>query len=99
MPVIRMDVLAELYAEYSFSIYEQKKDAILEEGIENVLLRLQRYSRNPDKFALKSQQALKEIEAVLERFYYQDRKFSKMVHEKALTYVRKHTALLQQTGN
>jgi hypothetical protein len=98
MPVIRMDALAEVYARYSFSGYEQQKDSILEEGIENVLLRLRRYTKNPDKFALKSQQAMKEIEAVLERFYYQDSKFSKIIHAKALMFVKKQTSLLMRRG-
>jgi hypothetical protein len=91
-----MDALAEVYANYNFSVYEQEKESILDEGIENVLLRLRRYMKNPDKYALKSLQALKEIEAVLERFYYQDSKFSKQLYAKALRHVKRQTASLSQ---
>ena len=98
MPVIRMDALAEAYARYNFSVYQNEKDSILDEGIENVLLRLRRYMKTPDKFALKSRQALKEIEAVLERFYYQDSKFTKLFYAKALMHVKKQSALLAQKG-
>ena len=96
MPVIRMDALAEVYAKYSFAAYEQEKQTVLDEGIENVLLRLRRYMKNPDKYDLKARQALKEIEAVLERFYYQDSKFSKLLNEKAVRLVKKQSSLLTQ---
>ena len=98
MPVIRMDALAEVYANYTFSVYEHEKDSILDEGIEDVMLRLRRYMKNADKFTLKSRQALKEIEAVLERFYFHDSKFSKRIYAKALQLVEKQTALLLQRG-
>jgi hypothetical protein len=98
MPVIRMDALAEAYAKYSFTANEQDKDSILTEGIESILLRLRRYMRSPEKFTVKSRQALKELEAVLERFYYQDSKFSKLIHAKAQLHVQKNTVLLKERG-
>jgi hypothetical protein len=96
MPVIRMDALAEVYAKYSFSVIEQEKQTVLDEGIENVLLRLRRYMKSPAKYELKAQLALKEIDAVLERFYYQDSKFSKLLHEKAVRLVKKQSSILAQ---
>jgi hypothetical protein len=93
MSVIRMDILAEVYARYNFSIHESDKHAIIEEGVESVFLRLNRYTRYPEKFAAKSQQAMKELEVVLERFYYQDRGFTKLVHAKANAYVQRRTSL------
>ena len=87
MPVIRMDILAEIYALYKFAIYEHEKNEIIEDGIENVLLRLRRYMRDFKKFEKKSDQAMKELEAILDRFYYQDKKFTKLVHSKAKAYI------------
>jgi len=96
MPVIRMDILAEVYARYNFAIYESERDSIIEDGVKSILLRLKRYMRNPEKFEDKSKQAMGELEAVLERFYYQDGKFSKLIHAKARAYVQKHAPL--ETG-
>jgi hypothetical protein len=89
LAVIRMDILAEVYARYNFSTHEEERHHILEDGIESIFLRLKRYRRNPDKYAEKSRQAMQELEAVLERFYYQDRGFTKLIHAKANIFIQK----------
>jgi len=99
MPVIRMDILAEVYARYNFAIHEKDKSRVIEEGVKNVLLRLRRYSRSPDRYGTKSKQAMKELEAVLERFYYQDKSFTKLVHSKANAYILKQTILEKNPMN
>jgi hypothetical protein len=89
LPVIRIDILAEVYARYNFSTHEEERHHILEDGIESIFLRLKRYRRYPDKYAEKSRQAMKELEAVLERFYYQDKGFTKLIHAKANIFIQK----------
>ena len=87
MPLIRMDVLAEIYALYKFAAHENDKGHIVEDGIRNILLRLNRYSEDTNKIDQKSRQAMIELETILERFYHQDKKFSKLIHSKAKAHI------------
>ena len=87
MPLIRMDVLAEIYALYKFAAHEVDKEHIVEDGIRNILLRLKRYTEDTSKIDQKSRQAMTELETILERFYHQDKKFSKLIHSKAKAHV------------
>ena len=87
MPLIRMDVLAEIYALYKFAAHEVEKEHIVEDGVRNILLRLRRYTEDTGKIDQKSRQAMNELETILERFYHQDKKFSKLIHSKAKAHV------------
>ena len=91
MPVIRMDILAEVYARYNFSIHEEERIQIIEDGVKEVLIRLRRYRRSLEKYRTKSAQAMEELESVLERFYYQDKGFTKLLHAKAHAYIQKES--------
>jgi hypothetical protein len=87
MVVIRMDALAEVYINYKFTLSFIKREKAIEDGINKILLRLNRYKRDPVIYTLKSAQAMRELENILERFYYQDRKFSKLIVFKARSFI------------
>jgi hypothetical protein len=89
MAVIRMDMLAEVYSRYKFASYDEERNAVIDEGLRKIFLRLDRYTTDPAKYLQKSTQAVHELEAILERFYHQDSRFLKLIHSKAQSYIIK----------
>ncbi len=98
MAIIRMDMLAEVYAQYKFAGYEEEKKRIIDEGLRKIFLRLERYKNDPEKYQYKSSQALHELEAILERFYHQDSRFFKLIHSKAQIFIIKKELKRKNTG-
>jgi hypothetical protein len=55
MVVIRMDALAEVYINYKFTLSFIKREKAIEDGINKILLRLNRYKRDPVIYTLSFQ--------------------------------------------
>lgn len=87
MNEINDDVIAQVYREYTEAPHSRQKTEVLIAGVKQILLRLNMYLNNPDRFKEKSESALRELESYLNRFYYQNTEFLQQLMYEARAYV------------
>jgi len=86
--IIRMNALAELFVLYKFKASLEDKEHAVDERMGDLLLRLNRYKKNKELLEAKCSDALTELTVILDRFYHHEKRFSKLISEKANTYLR-----------
>jgi hypothetical protein len=87
MSDINDDVIAQIYTAYNEAPHSRQKSEIIISGVKQILLRLNMYLNNPEKFRERSRNALAELENYLNRFYYQDTEFCEQLMYEAKAYV------------
>ncbi len=79
--IIDIHALALSHIEYENASSKRQKIEIIKKGVEEALLKLHRYTKSRDLFIEKYEFALNEINNVLNRFYYADDEFKKLVNK------------------
>jgi hypothetical protein len=87
MDAVNDDVIADVYQNYRKAPHSRQKTEALYEGVQTILFRLKRYVYNPAQFKEKSNLALRELENLLNRYYYHDKEFLDGLMYEAKAYV------------
>ena len=90
MSEINVDVLARAYSEYSEALHTRSKTEVLVTAVKEILLKLNRYIDDKEKFNERSEVALQELEQDLNRFYFYDKEFIDRLMYEAQAYILEH---------
>ena len=90
MSEINVDVLARVYSEYSEALHTRSKTEVLVTAVKEILLKLNRYIDDKEKFNERSEVALQELEQDLNRFYFYDKEFIDRLMYEAQAYILEH---------
>ena len=90
MSEINEDVLARVYNEYSEALHTRAKIGVLVTATKEILLKLNRYIDDKEKFDERSEVALQELQQDLNRFYFYDKEFIERLMYEARAYILEH---------
>ena len=86
MADIHDEVMTRIYREYKEALHSSQKSDTLEKGVKEILFDLNRYTDNPERFEKESKILLKELQDILDRYYYHDQDFSERLLFEAKAY-------------
>ena len=87
MPEIHDEIIGRVYRSYKEAPHSRGKTEALYDGVKNILYKLNRYTTDPEKFKEKSEIAISELQAMLNRFYYHDTEFVDKILYEAKAYI------------
>ena len=87
MPEIHEEIIVEVYRSYQEAPHSRARTEALYEGVKRIMIKLLRYTHDPQKFEEKSATAISELEDMLNRFYYNDTEFIEKILYEAKAYV------------
>jgi len=87
MPEIHEEIIGEVYRSYQEAPHSRAKTEVLYEGVKSILIKLNRYTYDPEKYREKSAIAISELESRLNRFYYNDKEFVERILYEAKAYI------------
>jgi hypothetical protein len=90
MSEINEDILARVYNEYSEALHTRAKIGVLVSAVKEILVKLNRYVEDQEKFNERSDVALQELEQDLNRFYFYDKEFIDRLMYEARAYIIEH---------
>ena len=87
MPEINDEIIAGIYREYTEAQHTRAKTEVLVEGVKQIFQKLHRYINDKEKLEERSEVALHELEADLNRYYFHDKDFIERITYEAKAYV------------
>jgi hypothetical protein len=87
MPEINDDIIARVYQEYTDAPHTRAKTEVLVEGVKQIFMKLHRYINDKQKLEERSEVALHELEADMNRYYFHDKNFIERITYEAKAYV------------
>ena len=87
MADIHDEVLTRVYREYKQALHSSEKSDTLEKGVREILLDLKRYANNPERYNKESENLIRALQDLLDRYYFHDSEFTDQIIFEARAYV------------
>jgi hypothetical protein len=87
MADIHDEVLTRVYREFKQALHSSEKSDALEKGVREILLDLKRYTNDPGRYAKESENLIRALQDLLDRYYFHDPEFTDRLLFEARAYV------------